>query len=64
MTDNQMQAQIDARREKERWIGEDDAKIMSSFVQKPKDKDGQYALEPMRIRSFVVEYKDTKPEVS
>jgi hypothetical protein len=58
LTNNQLQSELDARRAKNSWIGEDDGKVM--FVQKAKDQNGKYALEPMRIRTFVFEYKPSQ----
>jgi hypothetical protein len=54
MTNNQPQSALNQRRAKFQWRGEDDDK--QSFVEQPADKDGKYALEPMRIRSFVIQY--------
>jgi hypothetical protein len=64
MTDNQMQSQIDARRDKQRWVGEDDEKVLGQMLKKPEDKEGKYALEPMRIRSFEVHYGEVQPQVA
>jgi hypothetical protein len=33
---------------------------MNKLLKKPEDKEGKYALEPMRIRSFEVEYTKTQ----
>ena len=57
-----MQSELDQRLAKEPWIGEDDNKQV--FVQRPADKDGKYSLEPMRIRTFLIEYKEEQPKVS
>ena len=61
ITNNQLQSDLEARRVKKNWIGEDDVVRKDpkvQFIQKPQDKEGKYALEPMRIRTFVLEYKD------
>ena len=47
---------------KEPWIGDDDNKTV--FVQRPADKDGKFSLEPMRIRTFAIEYKEEQPKIS
>lgn len=54
LTNNQLQSDLDARKSQDQWIGDDDDKMV--FVQKPVDKDGKYALEPSRIRTFAIEY--------
>jgi hypothetical protein len=57
LSGNQPAAQAEATRNRRRWKGDDDAAVLKSASQKPSDKGELLALEPLRIRQFLVEVK-------
>jgi len=63
VTHNQPQSDLVARSKQFHWKGEDDDRIQkSSLSQSPQDKESGIALEPQRIRSFVIQYTSASQE--